>query len=153
MTLKPLLVALLALGGLASGQASANYSCTLGFVSPSGTNPVHVGQQFGFSVLVSFVDFGPYPPITIKPFEVHFHGTRNGVWDTGSGQHLANVAGNYEETIMSYNPGGVAGNYIRYARNLPEGPLSYAEVVSAVADLCATLLTIPEEDWLPPGDW
>ena len=41
----------------------------------------------------------------------------------------------------------------RYARNLPEGPLSYAEVVSAVADLCATLLTIPEEDWLPPGDW
>lgn len=41
----------------------------------------------------------------------------------------------------------------RYARNLPESPLSYAEVVSAVADLCATLLTIPEEDWLPPGDW
>ena len=121
MTLKPLLVALLALGGLASGQASANYSCTLGFVSPSGTNPVHVGQQFGFSVLVSFVDFGPPPPISIKPFEVHFHSTRNGVWDTGSGQHLANVAGNYEETIMSYNPGGVAGNYIRYATIYRDG--------------------------------
>ncbi len=79
MRLKPLLAAILALGGLASGQAMANYTCTLGFVSPSGTNPVHVGQQFGFSVLVSFVDFGPYPPISYKPFEVHFHGTRNGV--------------------------------------------------------------------------
>lgn len=115
MKLKPLFAAALALAALAAGPASASYTCTLSFISPSGTNPVHVGQAFGFGVEVSFLDFGPYPPPSFKPFEVVFHGTRNGVWDTGSGQHLANVAGNYPETIMSYNPGGVAGNYVRYA--------------------------------------
>ena len=117
MTLKPLLIALLALGGLASGQASANYTCTLEFVSPSGTNPIRVGQQFGFTVQVSYLEPGPpapYPPAT-KPFAVIFHGTRNGVWDTGSGQHLMNAPSNYPETTLSYNPGGIAGNYIRYA--------------------------------------
>lgn len=115
MRLKPLLAAVLALGGLTSGQAFASYNCTLGFVSPSGTNPVHVGQQFGFSVLVSYVDFGPRPTYPPKEFAVVFHGTRNGVWDTGNGQHLMDVAGNREETMLATNPGGIAGDYIRYA--------------------------------------
>ena len=117
MSLKPLFAALLALGALASGQTEANspYTCTLKAVSPSGTNPVHVGQQFGFTVKVSFVDFGPPPPPSIKPFAVVFHGTRNGVPDTGSGQHLMNAPSNFPETVMTYNPGGIAGNYLRYA--------------------------------------
>lgn len=113
MTLKSLFATVLMLGGLASGQALASYQCTLGVDSAS--NPVPVGQPYSVSVHISFVDFGPYPPPSYKPFAVVFHGTRNGVWDTGSGQHLFNAAGNYTEVVGTYNPGGVAGDYIRYA--------------------------------------
>lgn len=117
MSLKPLFAAMLAFGALASGQAEAYspFTCTLKAESPSGANPVPVGQQFGFTVQVSFVDFGPPPPISFKPFAVVFHGTRNGVPDTGSGQYLMNAAGNYPETVLNTNPGGIAGNYLRYA--------------------------------------
>ena len=117
MSLKPLFAAALALGALASGQAEAHvpYACTLKAESPSGTHPVHVGQQFGFTVEVSYVDMGPPPPPSFKPFAVVFHGTRNGVPDTGSGQHLMNAPGNHPETAMTYNPGGIAGDYLRYA--------------------------------------
>lgn len=117
MSLKPLFATALALGVLASGQAEAysSYHCTLEAVSPSGTDPVHVGQQFGFTVEVSFVDIGPPPPITLKQFAVVFHGTKNGVPDTGSGQHLMDAPANYPETVLATNPGGIAGNYLRYA--------------------------------------
>ena len=117
MKLKPMFVAVLALSGIAAGDAAAYspYTCTLEFLSPSGYNPVPVGYEFGYRVTISFVDFGPYPPITYEPFEVVYHGTRNGVPDTGSGQHLHNAPGNYPKTVMTYNPGGVAGNYVRYA--------------------------------------
>ena len=112
-----LFAALLALGGIAAGDAVAYspYTCTLDVVVPSGYNPVPVGQQYGFRVQISFVDFGPPPPVTYEPFQVVYHGTRNGVNDTGSGQYLHNAPGNYPKTVMAYNPGGVAGNYVRYA--------------------------------------
>jgi hypothetical protein len=124
MSLKPLFAAALALGVLASGQAEArsSHTCTLEAVSPSGTNPVHVGQQFGFTVqVIQWPTFGPHPPISYKPYEVIFHGTRNGVMDTGSGQHLMNAPLNFPETTLATNPGGIAGNYLRYALIYKDG--------------------------------
>lgn len=108
-------LAVLALGGLSAAPAMASYTCTLQVENPSGYDPVPVGQPYGFTVMISFVDVGPAPPPTYEPFAVVYHGTRNGVNDTGSGQYLHNAPGNYPKTVMTYNPGGVAGNYIRYA--------------------------------------
>jgi opacity protein-like surface antigen len=114
MKLKSLCLAALIACGMSAGQAAAYspYTCTLRHI---GTNPVGLGQSYGYALRISFVDFGPLPPPSYKPFQVVFHGTKNGVPDTGSGQYLWNAAGNYTEQLMTYNPGGVAGNYVRYA--------------------------------------
>jgi len=119
---KTLLFTALALCSLPAGQALAyDYYCSLKVNSVQ--NPVAVGQPFGFSVRLSFVDFGPPPPISIKPYAVVFHGTKNGIPDTGSGQHLINIAGNYTEQLNTYNPGGMTGYYIRYAKIYLNGQL------------------------------
>jgi hypothetical protein len=137
MKFKPLFVAVLALGGLAvATQATAaissgsdgsaylpdtqwsdgTFNCSLDFVGY--LNPVPVGWPFGFTVSNWFLDFGPPAPPnpSYKPIQVVFHGTKNGVTDTGSGQHLLNAPLNLSETGMMDNPGGIAGNYIRYAK-------------------------------------
>ncbi len=114
-----LFTTVLALGGFAASQADA-YTCTLESITSA---PVPVGQEFGFAVLVSFVDVGPAPPLSYKPFEAVFHGTKDGVWDTGSGQHLMNVAGNHIEYLIATNPGGIAGNYLRFATIFLDGVL------------------------------
>lgn len=115
MKLKFAIAAILAAGSLSAGQAAAYtpFHCTLELISDF--NPIPVGQPYSLRVKISFVDFGPLPPPTYEPFEVVYHGTRNGVSDTGNGQYMHNAPGNYPKTVTTYNPGGVAGNYIRYA--------------------------------------
>jgi hypothetical protein len=110
---KTLFVALLALGGLAAGPAAAR-TCTLELNAKSST--IAVGQSYSLTVrFVRGVDFGPPPPPNY-PYQVIFHGTRDGVWDTGSGQYLMDVLANgTPSTVSSYNPGGIAGQYMRYA--------------------------------------
>lgn len=142
MRLMHLFVALLALGGMTiATQASAaqangaDYSgsngstnlpdtqwsdgtfyCSLDFVGYA--NPVPVGWSFGFTVSNAFLDFGPTPPPNpqYKPIQVVFHGSKNGVTDTGSGQYLLNAPLNLPETGMMDNPGGLTGSYVRYAK-------------------------------------
>ncbi len=115
MKLKSLCMAALVLCGMSAGQAAAAspYNCQLRHVGAY--NPVPVGEAYGYALRISFVDFGPLPPSSYKPFQVFFHGTKNGVPDTGNGQYLFNAAGNYTERVMTYNPGGLTGNYVRYA--------------------------------------
>jgi hypothetical protein len=109
---KTMFVALLALGALAAGPVAAR-TCTLQLIA--GNSPITVGQSYGLSVTFERgVDFGPPPPARY-PYQVIFHGTRNGVWDTGSGEHLMNVINNSTSTIWGYNPGGIPGQYMRYA--------------------------------------
>jgi hypothetical protein len=146
MKLKPLFFALLALGGMTvAAQATAlssgsdgstnlpdtqwsggSYECSLDFVGY--LNPVPVGWPFGFTVSNThlFLDFGPSlppnpPDPSYKPIQVVFHGSKNGVTDTGSGQHLLNASKNLPETGWMDNPGGIAGNYIRYAKLYLDG--------------------------------
>ena len=77
MKLKSLLIAALALAGLAAGQAFAQNSEKDPPGHPNiGTNHcslaashyyVPVGQSYSYSIRVSFVDFGPLPPPTFRP--------------------------------------------------------------------------------------
>jgi hypothetical protein len=110
---KTLFVALLALGGLAAGPAAAR-TCTLELITSG--NPIAVGQSYTLKVtFVRGVDFGPPPPPDY-PYQVIFHGTRDGVRDTGNGEYFMNVLANgTPSTVSSYNPGGIAGQYMRYA--------------------------------------
>lgn len=110
---KALFLALLALGGLAAGPAAAR-TCTLELNAKSST--IAVGQSYSLTVtFLRGVDFGPPPPPSY-PYQVIFHGTRDGVWDTGSGQYLMDVLANgTPSTVSSYNPGGIPGQYMRYA--------------------------------------
>lgn len=115
MKLKLAMAAVAAACSLLAGQAAA-YSptqCTLELVSDY--NPIPVGQSYGLRVTISFVDFGPLPPPSYEPFAVVYHGTRDGVPDTGSGQYLHNAPGNSPKTVTTYNPGGIPGTYLRYA--------------------------------------
>jgi hypothetical protein len=137
MKLRHLFVAILALGGMAvAAQATAALSsgsdgstnlpdtqwsdgtflCNLDVVAYF--NPVPVGWPFGFTVSNGFLDFGPNAPPnpSYKPIQVVFHGSKNGVPDTGSGQYLMNAPLNLSETGWMDNPGGIAGNYVRYAK-------------------------------------
>jgi hypothetical protein len=136
MKLKSLLIAALALGGLAAGQASAQNSekdaplypnigsadCTL---AASHYN-VPVGQSYSYLVRVSFTDFSPLPPPTYRPFTVVFYGTKNGVSDIGPGgeTYPSNVPGNYATVLPGYfNTGAFTGSYVRYARIYRNGQL------------------------------
>lgn len=111
MRLLSVLVAILSLTGLSISDAKATYRCGLE-VSPGF---VLVGQWYSFQVWINFVDFGPPAAPSSKPFEVIFHGTRDGRPDTFGGEHLLNIAGNYREEIGGYNEGGYGGLYMRYA--------------------------------------
>lgn len=113
MKRKTLFLAVLALAGLAAGPAAAR-TCTLELNAKSST--IAVGQSYSLTVTFQRgIDFGPPPPPNY-PYQVIFHGTRDGVWDTGSGQYLMDVLANgTPSTVSSYNPGGIAGQYMRYA--------------------------------------
>jgi hypothetical protein len=131
MKLKSLLIAALALAGLAAGQASAqdseknspNYpNCSLA----ASHSYVPVGQSYNYSIRVSFVDFGPLPGPTFRPFTVVFYGTKNGVSDIGpEGEtYPSNIPGNYTAILPGYyNTGAFAGNYMRYALIYKNGQL------------------------------
>ncbi len=113
MKRKCLFLVLLVLGGLFAGPAAAR-TCTLELITSN--NPIAVGQSYTLKVtFLRGIDFGPLPPPDY-PYQVIFHGTRNGVWDTGNGEYFMNVLANgTPSTVSSYNPGGIAGQYMRYA--------------------------------------
>lgn len=92
----------------------AGCTCTPQVENPSGDDPVPVGQPYGFPVMMSFVDVGPASPPTCEPFAVVCQGTRNGVNGIGGGQSLRNAPGNHPKTVMTCNPDGASGDYIRY---------------------------------------
>ncbi len=138
MKLNALLIAVLALGGLATGQASAQSSekeappqshpntgakiCTLA----ASHYTVPVGQSYSYSVQLSYSDFSPLPPPSVRPFTVVFFGTKNGVSDIGPGgeTYPVNVPGHYATTLPGYyNTGAFTGNYLRYARIYRNGEL------------------------------
>ena len=136
MKLKSLLIAALALAGLAAGQASAQDSekeapghpnigsahCSLA----ASHYYVPVGQSYSYSIRVSFVDFSPLPPPTFRPFTVVFFGTKNGVSDIGPGgeTYPSNIPGNHPAVLPGYfNTGAFTGSYVRYARIYRGGQL------------------------------
>ncbi len=117
MKLRTMLVATALLGSLAVGQASASYRCGLK-VNPS---YVPVGGTFSYSVILRFVDFGPLPPPSVKPFTVVFFGTGIG---SGGETYPQNIPGNYVAVLPGYgNPGGISGTYTRYANIYENGQL------------------------------
>ncbi len=136
MKLKSLFIAALMLGGLAAGQASAQNSekdppghpnigsadCSLAASHYS----VPAGQSYSYSIRVSFVDFSPLPPPTVRPFTVVFYGTKNGVSDIGpEGEtYPSNIPGNYPAVLPGYlNTGAFTGSYVRYALIYRNGQL------------------------------
>ena len=136
MKLKSLFIAVLALSGLAAGQATAQDSekdppshpnigsadCSLA----ASHSYVPIGQSYNYSIRVSFVDFGPLPPPTFRPFTVVFYGTKNGVSDIGpEGEtYPSNIPGNHTAILPGYyNTGAFAGNYVRYALIYRNGQL------------------------------
>jgi hypothetical protein len=136
MKLKSLLIASLALGGLFTGQASAQKSemdaqshpnigsadCSLA----ASHYYVPVGQSYSYSIRVSFADFSPLPPPTFRPFTVVFFGTKNGVSDIGPGgeTYPSNIPGNHPAVLPGYfNTGAFTGSYVRYARIYRDGQL------------------------------
>jgi hypothetical protein len=136
MKLKSLLIAALALAGLAAGQASAQNSEKETLSHPNtGTNlctlaasayTVQVGQSYSYSVRISFVDFGPPAPPTYRPFTVVFYGTKNGFSDIGPGgeTYPGNAPGNYDAVLPGYfNTGAFTGDYQRYALIYRNGQL------------------------------
>jgi hypothetical protein len=133
MKRKALFLAILALGGLAAGPVAA-HTCTLELITSG--KVIAVGQSYSLKVtFLRGIDFGPPPPLDYQ-YQVIFHGTRNGVSDTGSGQHLMNVLANgTPSTVTTWNPGGVAGQYVRYAEIRMPPPynqtMCYTNVISA----------------------
>ena len=136
MKLKLPFIAALALGSVAAGQASAQNSekdppghpnigsadCSLA----ASHHSVPVGQSYSYSIRVSFVDFGPPPPPTYRPFTVVFFGTKNDVSDIGPGgeTYPSNIPGNYPAVLPGYfNTGAFTGSYVRYARIYRNGQL------------------------------
>lgn len=112
MKLKALCFAALALCGVLAGPAAAQ-SCSLELTTNS--DPIRVGQSYGLTVRYDIgVDFGPPPPLDYQ-YQVIFHGTRDGVPDTGGGQYLMNVISGTPSSVWTYNPGGIPGQYMRYA--------------------------------------
>lgn len=112
MKLKALCFAAFALCAMAAGPVAAR-TCTLELLTSS--NPIAVGQPYSLKVtFLRGVDFGPLPPPNY-PYQVIFHGTRDGVWDTGSGEYFMDVVNGVPSTVSSYNPGGIPGQYMRYA--------------------------------------
>jgi hypothetical protein len=126
--------ALVASGWFSSAaHAQPEAYCWLGLNLGYGVTEVPVGGTFSFStVFVRLIDFSPPPPPDFPRFRVVFYGTRDGVNDLPNGfEHPGLVASGWQ-TLTGYgNPGGISGEYRRYA-------LVYDVLSGATTPMCRT---------------
>jgi hypothetical protein len=119
MKRKQAIAAALLLSAFGATSAQADEYCSLSVSSWY----VPVGASFSFDVNIGAKILpGPLPPNGIgyyAPLTVVFHGTKNGVWDTGpNGWQHPSTVGFGTSTLTGYgNPasGGFGGQYDRYA--------------------------------------
>ncbi len=122
MKLKSIIMSALLLSGWVCGQASAAVSCTLS----ASSSYIPLGQLFTLGVNINpGLLPGPLPPPTYRPFTVIFYGTKNGVSDIpAGGETYPALFPYYYSTLTGYgNPGGLSGNYLRYALIYKDGQL------------------------------